>query len=145
MPIPPYDASGDLPEGIHFATKEEITARFGAGTPQRQGVTAHLLRVLQLAENTGKLERFLVYGSYITAKPAPNDVDVFLVMAADFDSADYAGETAALFDHQEADRIFGASVFWATTLSAPILMETLLDSWQTTRDETKRGILEIQR
>ena len=117
MPIPPFDASGDLPEGIHFTTQEEITARFGAGTPQRHRVTANLLRVLHLAENTGKLERFLVYGSYITAKLAPNDVDVFLVMAADFDSADYAGETGALFDHQEADRVFGASVFF-TPLSA---------------------------
>ncbi len=133
-----------MPEGIHFATEEEITARFGAGTPQRQIVTANFLRVLQLAVNTGKLERFLVYGSYVTAKPTPNDMDIFLVMAADFDSAAYAGETAALFDHQEADRVFGASIFWATTLSALILMETLLDSWQTTRDETKRGILEVQ-
>ena len=134
-----------MPEGIHFATQEEITARFGAETSSRQSVTASLLRVLQLAENTGKLKRFLVYGSDITDKPAPNDVDVFLVMAADLDSADDAGETAARFDHQEADRIFGASLFWATTVSSPILTETLLDLRQTTHDETKRGILEIQR
>ena len=145
MPIPPFDASGDLPEGIHFATKEEITARFGAGTPQRQLVTANLLRVLQLAENTGKMERFLVYGSYITAKPAPNDTDVFLVMAADFDSADYMGETAALFDHREADRIFGASVFFTPLSAGQAAIDFYLEAWQMKRGGTKRGIVEVQR
>src|SRR5438128_9699568 len=32
MPIPAFQADGYLPEGVHMATEEEVTARFGQAT-----------------------------------------------------------------------------------------------------------------
>jgi hypothetical protein len=87
MPLPPFDHRGDLPEGVHRAALDEVLARFGQDTPQRQLVTARLLRVYELARKTGKLERFIIFGSYVTAKPAPNDVDIVLIMKDDFHPA----------------------------------------------------------
>ena len=45
MPLPAFDNSGDLPEGVYRAALEEVVARFGHGTPQRQLVTARLKRI----------------------------------------------------------------------------------------------------
>jgi hypothetical protein len=33
-----------------------------------------------LAKPSGHLARFIVFGSFVTAKPAPNDVDSFLIV-----------------------------------------------------------------
>ena len=76
MALQPFDTNGDLPEGVHRATLDEVLERFGHGTPQREIMTGRLNRVLELARGTGKLERFIIFGSYITAKPEPNDVDI---------------------------------------------------------------------
>jgi len=35
-------------------------------------------------ERTGRLERFLVFGSFVSAGADPRDVDIVLVMAAEF-------------------------------------------------------------
>ncbi|MFW6170288.1 MAG: DUF6932 family protein [Planctomycetota bacterium] len=51
-------------------------------------------------------------GSFVTDKPAPNDVDVFLVMDDDFDGEEIETDAALLFDYAAADAHFGASVFW---------------------------------
>lgn len=45
MPLPDFEDSGDLPAGVHRATMSEVLKRFGHGTPQRQLVTASLVRV----------------------------------------------------------------------------------------------------
>ena len=78
MPLPEFDRAGDSPLGVHQASLGEVVTRFGQSTLQRQVVTARLLRVYELASGTGKLERFIIFGSYVTAKPNPNDVDIGL-------------------------------------------------------------------
>ena len=85
MPLPDFQDSGDLPPGVHPATIEEAVARFGAGSLQRRTVTGNLQRIYELARATGMLVRFVVFGSYVSEELEPNDVDVFLVMAEDFD------------------------------------------------------------
>jgi hypothetical protein len=80
-----------------IASLDELLDRFGDGTPQRQLVTARLLRVHELASGTGKLERFIIFGSYVTAKPDPNDVDIILVMRDDFREQENDEETAPVF------------------------------------------------
>ena len=54
----------------------EVLDRFGQGTLQRQLVVSRLKKIYNLADGTGKLERFVIYGSFITSKENPNDVDV---------------------------------------------------------------------
>jgi len=122
---------------------DEVIARFGAGTPQRQAVTASLLRIFNLVKATGKLERFIIFGSYVTAKADPNDVDIFLVMAEDFNVDDQTGETREVFSHAQAQRRFGASVFWVTRGTSLANIDDLVAGWQTKRDQTRRGIVEV--
>ena len=144
MPLPPFDERGDLPVGVHCVTLDEVLARFGQGTPQRQLVTQRLLRIWELALGTGKLLRFVIFGSYITAKLAPNDVDVMLVMSDDFDVADCNAASQPLFDHLRAHDLFGASVFSVRPSTALLsTVDEFIAHWQIKRDQTYRGIVEV--
>ena len=60
----------------------------------------------------------MVFGSFVTDKPEPNDLDVFLLMEDTFDASTVEGETRLLFDHAAAQATFGASVFWLRRLAA---------------------------
>jgi predicted nucleotidyltransferase len=145
MPLPDFDSVGDLPEGVYQATMDEIRARFGHGTSQRQAVTARLLRIYHLAAATGKLERVIIFGSYITTKPDPNDVDVVLVMSDDFEVQACDKATRRVFDHTQATEEFGASIFWLRP--SMLFLETLeefIEHWQIKRDLTRRGIVEVR-
>jgi hypothetical protein len=73
--LPPLTATGDLPPGIHSGDWAEVERRFGTGSPARLQAFAKLRFVHGLAQRTGKLLRFLIFGSFVTAKPVPRDVD----------------------------------------------------------------------
>jgi hypothetical protein len=143
MGLPDLTASGDLPPGLHRATLDEVIARFGGGTIERQEATDRLSELVRLVRTTGKLVRLLVFGTYVTSEPRPNDVDLFVIMAPDFDVDAYSGPTRSVFSHAQADREFGASVFWARYGMNTLLINDLIEGWQIKRDRTRRGIVEI--
>lgn len=145
MALPNLNDAGELPIGVHQATINEVIAQFGGGTLQREVVTARLQRIYQIAEDTGNLQQLIIFGSYITAKPEPNDVDVVIVFNDDFDLTVCGEEVKTLLDHQQAQSEFGASIFWIRP--SLLLLETLdefVESWQVKRDGTRRGIIEVK-
>src|SRR5262245_56199303 len=118
MPLPPFNAEGDLPPGVHPATLTDVVRRFGKGSTERRRLARRLKRLHELAKSTGCLARFVVFGSFVTSRPAPRDLDIVLLMDESFDLGAVTGEAAILFHHQEADAHFGASIFWARRASA---------------------------
>src|SRR5438552_1765830 len=102
MALPPFNEEGGLPPGVHRATPPEILEHFGQGSVQRRGVADRLNRVYELTNSTGQLARFVIFGSFVTAKDEPNDVDIILLMEDTFDLAAVAGEAALVFQHTEA-------------------------------------------
>ena len=143
MPLPPFTVHGDLPPGIHRATLAAVLERFGSGSSQRMLVGLRLERIDNVAWATGHLACCVVFGSFVTAKPIPNDVDVFLVMEDTFDLAQLTGEARLLFAHAVAQTRFGASVFWLRRLAVLDDEQTTLSHWQITREGHYRGIVEI--
>ena len=143
MPLPPFTEDGDLPPGVHRATLRETLERFGAASVQCKVVALRLERIYQLAQATGHLARFVVFGSFVTAKPEPNDVDVFLLMEDAFDAGRLAGDARLLFDHAAAQSHFGASVFWIRRLAALGGEQETIEYRQVKRDGNYRGIVEI--
>ena len=140
MPLPPFNAHGDLPPGIHRATLAEVLERFGSGSPQRMLVGLRLERIYNVAWATGHLARCVVFGSYVTAKPIPNDVDVFLLMEDTFDVSQLTGEAQLLFEHTVAQTRFGTSVFWLRRLAVLDDEQTTLSHWQITRGGTTEAL-----
>lgn len=143
MPLPSIAETGDLTQGVHHASLQELLNQFGQATRQRKLVGMRLERVYELVAATGHMKRFIVFGSFVTAKPEPNDVDVFLVMHDTFDLSQVTGEARLLFDHPAAQAHFGASIFWLRQLAArPNEQEAVL-GWQLKRDGARRGIVEV--
>jgi hypothetical protein len=143
MALPSFEHSGDLPLGVHPATLSEILGRFGVDSAQRKSVGTRLQRVYQAAISSAHVARFVVFGSFVTDKPDPNDVDVFLLMEDSFDVSQLIGESRLVFDHATAQAHFGASVFWLRRLAAFEGEQKTLEYWQVKRGGGERGIVEI--
>ena len=92
----------------------------------------------------GILNRFIVFGSFVTAEEKPNDVDAVLVLDDEFRLEHCPMESRSLFDHAVAQARYGASVFW---LRQEMLigesLEDFIAYWQIKRDRTRRGIVEV--
>lgn len=144
MPLPNFNAAGDLPAGIHRASLDEVLAHFGVGSARRQAAAASLVQISRLAQGTDALLRLLVFGSFVTSKPDPRDVDIILIMRDDFNVNACNEETGSLFNHSQAGERFKASVFWIRPgLLVNDSLTEFVAHWQTKRDGTKRGIVEI--
>ena len=141
--LPAFNEEGDLPPGVYRATLSHVLERFGKGTALRRAVADRLNRIYQLAVSTGQLARFVVFGSFITAKAEPNDVDIVLLMEDAFDLASVTGEAALIFQHMEADAHFGASVFWTKRSGAIGGEQAMIEYWQMRRQGGRRGIIDI--
>lgn len=142
--LPPLNIAGDLPPGIHRAGWDEIESRFGTGSLRRSSALAKLRYLHELAERTGSLDRFLIFGSFVSSKAEPRDVDIVLVMKNEFRLEDAPRESRTLFSHPDAEARFGASIFWVRQGMLPEeLMKEFLETWQMKRDGSKRGLLEV--
>lgn len=100
--------------------------------------------LLGLVESTGKLEHLFVWGSFVSAKEFPNDVDLLLVMSSDFQLADVPGACQIVFDYVSARIRFQADVFWSKASIGEDLLRLWLDTYQTTKDFKRRGIVEVK-
>lgn len=140
---PDFNENGDLPPGIHQATLADVIDYFGQGTPQRQIMARRLEHIYTLAAGTGHLARFIIFGSFITTKPDPGDVDIFLLMEDTFDVSQLSGEAALIFDHVVTQNYEGASIFWIRRLAALEGEEATVLYWQLKRDGSQRGIVEV--
>ena len=89
------------------------------------------------------MSNLLIFGSYVTGKPEPNDVDVILIMTDAFRLQGLPEETAALFDHSRMESEFGAGIFWARPGALLGPMESFRAGWQNKRGGGKRGIVEV--
>ena len=142
--LPSLNNKGDLPAGIHPATLDDIGQRFGTGSIARSRALLRLRHVYELAVRTGKLQRFYVFGSFVSTAPEPRDIDVALMMSTDFQVEDSPRECRTLFSHADAQARYEASVFWLRAgMVSDAALTDFLDAWQTKRDGSKRGIVEI--
>lgn len=75
MALPALTHGGELPLGVHAASVREILDWFGTGSAQRSAIGLRLDRVCRVARETGQLARFVVFGSFVTSRAEPKDVD----------------------------------------------------------------------
>ena len=95
-----------------MATEAEVTFRFGSGSPRRRRLILRLRRWLELSRLT-HARRFLVDGSFVTAKEEPNDIDAVVLLADDFeqqvaDGLDSALEFEEMLLTRRPEEIFAA-------------------------------------
>lgn len=144
MPLPKFDTNGNMPPGVYESTLDDAVAHFGTSTRARQIVAQRLRHIYEVAKSTGELRRFVVYGSFVTSKLEPNDVDVFMIFNDTFVAKEAIGEVAVLLDHGAAQAHFGASIFWGRPLGLLSSEQEAIEYWQVCRDQQLRGIVEIK-
>jgi hypothetical protein len=90
--LPPLTPHGYLPPGVHPATLDEVIARFGHGSEQREAQAQSLRWLVPLCRETG-ITRILINGSFTTNKIDPNDVDCVLLAPPEYDESTPAAQS----------------------------------------------------
>ena len=142
--IPELTDHGELPPGVHRANWKEFKVRFGSSSPRRVWLTGRLSALLKLADTNGKLRRVFIWGSFVTEKPAPKDLDILLIMDEDFEVDRIDAAAQAVFDSVRARLLFESDVFWARSSIGGELLDLWLETYQTSRSFRKRGIVELE-
>lgn len=140
--IPSFDIRGNLPAGIHWATRKDLEVRFG-WTPHRQKLLGGIGELILALQKAGCR---LVYidGSFVTAKEVPGDFDAcWSVVGVDVDLID---PVLFEFDNERAAqkaKYFG-DIFPAE-LPEGISGKTFLEFFQTDKVTGERkGIIVIR-
>ncbi len=81
--IPKFNDVGYLPHGIHMATLDEISQRFGEESELRRAQMDSVRWLVEMAKKAGVL-RVILNGSFVTDVFEPNDVDCALLLSPDF-------------------------------------------------------------
>ena len=116
---------------------------FGKGNFHRAILAQRLDRIYNIAVGTGQTARFIIFGSFVTDKPNPQDLDIFLLMEDTFDIRQVVGEARIIFNHMAAQNYEGASIFWLRRMAALDGEDAAIEHWQIKRDGKKRGIVEV--
>ena len=140
---PEFNEEGDLPAGVYRVSLSDVIDHLGTGTSQRRIVSQRLVRIFELATGTGHLARFILFGSYVTSKTEPNDVDIFLLMEDSFEVDQLTGAATVVFRQSAAQNWLGASVFWLRRFAAIGGEQLAIEDWQFKRDGKRRGIVEV--
>ena len=80
--IPPFDPEGDLPPGRHQTTWREFQERFCVFTSSdhRLQLCHRIDQMIEEARAAQIVERMIFGGSFVSARPAPNDFDCIIVL-----------------------------------------------------------------
>src|SRR5216683_2958354 len=136
MMLPELTAEGDLPPGVHVADWQEFQSRFGRSSPRRIWLSGRFRELVQLAAITGKLRRVFVWGSFVTAKPVPKDLDILLIIDEAFEVEGIAAPAHEVFDSVRAKLLF-ADVFWARASIGDEVLQLWLETYQISRSFRK--------
>jgi hypothetical protein len=155
--IPEFDFEGDLPPGVHIATVGEVKERFGrfSRTDRRPKLFAKLSELHEAARNAGIVDRFIIAGSFVTAKAVPNDVrfahqrlrlmvDVLIIFNAAAEITQLRPNQRLLVDRDAIRRRFrGDDLDVLPVRNGTIRMQTALEFFQYNRNAKPVGIVEV--
>lgn len=142
--LPELTAEGELPPGVHIADWQEFHSRFCNSSRTRAWLSGRFRTLLELAATGGDLRRVFVWGSFVTSKPAPRDIDILLIMDEDFEVARMPAPAQAVFDSVRARLLFESDVFWARVSIGDEMLSLWLETYQVSRSFRKRGIVEVK-
>ena len=80
MNLPQLNADGYLDPGIYLAPLDEVLEQFGTSSPTRQQQGRLLRLIVESARKYPTIKRVLLWGSFISTKPDPGDLDYSIVV-----------------------------------------------------------------
>lgn len=142
--LPPFTEHGFLPTGLHLTSIDEFEKRFVYfdQSDRRFRLFERFRELYRQAKNSQIVQRILAGGSFVTAKPEPNDFDCILVLNPAIPSHDLLPVEYNLLSRSRARRIFGGDVIAVIAGSANC--EMYMNLFQHTREQLPVGIVEIE-
>ena len=138
--IPPFQPDGNLPPGVHDATWQEASERFGASA-YRTTLLRGLLGALLSLKRAG-CQKIYLDGSFVTGKSFPDDFDV----AWETENINEELLTPVFLDFSNRRRsqklAFGGE-FFPADWPADRQGRTYLEFFQTDREGSPKGIVSI--
>lgn len=140
--IPDFDQHGTLPPGTYTATFTEIEERYGRPSisMRRERLTTTLKSLCKAVSEIA--HKIYIDGSYITAKQAPSDVDVFIVVDHGYARKDPTG-TQLLQHFVYSGKRYDLHVFVAPRSNNRLITKRL-DWFTHTRDGREKGIISLE-
>ena len=142
--IPALDGRGLLPPGIFAASLNECVAHFGGGSERRERCATLLRDVVQAARQYPTVKRVLVWGSFVSSRAEPNDLDYSLVVSVDH------GGTKVEPEHRRFLVPLDARIAYGVDRGYLVLPDYPVESFASfllflceTREQGPRGIVEI--
>ena len=99
---------------IDVVNLAKVRERFGTRSPRRQFLYERLRAVVTRLHETGQVRHIYLFGSFPTEAALPNDIDLFVVMAAGFHTTGLPDEQLAVFMHDSCRIRYNVDVFWVT-------------------------------
>lgn len=144
MPIPDLNADASLPHGIHAASLAEVATRFGVGSAARERQAELLRQVVAAAGAYRTIKRVLVWGSFVTDKDEPNDLDFSIVVSVDHPQTRIDRPHRRFFVPVDARQFYGVDRNYLVIKDYPIEeYAERLDFVCRTRRKLPVGIIEI--
>ena len=144
MPLPDFTPDGYLPHGIYAASLAEVVKRFGTASPARNRQAELLRQIVEAAKNYPTIKRVLLWGSFITTKLEPADLDYSIIVSIDH------GQTILHSDHRRFFRPLEARVYYGVDRGTLVLPDYPLELYIErvhffchTRERSECGIVEI--
>jgi predicted nucleotidyltransferase len=129
---------------VSTASIQEIETRFGTSTPRRQFLFQQLQSLINRLRAIGGVKQIFLFGSFVTGKPSPNDIDLFVVMNRTFSTANLRGQDLDIFQHDLCRIKFQADLFWVTESVGADRIKDLLDVFSRDREGQAQPIIEVQ-
>ena len=145
--IPPLNEQGSLPEGIHNCTMDEVAIRFGVfqTSDRRPQLWARFTEFMRELGICHFVEAVLVDGSFVSGTPEPNDIDLVLVTASNFDlSTDLLPVAYNLLSQHRVRRRFGFDIVVVKNESENFEQAVAFFQQVKQRPGGKKGILRIK-
>lgn len=132
--IPPLQANGTLPPGIHSATIDEVFVAFPAINEQRKILNESLQCAVDELRQFDQTLTIYIDGSYITSKLEPNDVDLLII------TAQHDTQTILAY----LDQVCPVEAVSLGVYVEPQAPNFMLNFFTTTRAGQAKGIIELQ-
>ncbi len=144
MNLPYLNADGYLEPGIYLASLDEVLERFGTGTPTRERQGNLLRLVVESARKYPTIKRVLIWGSFVSAKPEPGDLDFSIVVEVRHRFATIDPAELRFFSPFDANIHYGVDRGFLVVKDYPpeSYAEAILFFCQD-RDGRQHGILEV--
>lgn len=138
--LPDFDENGNLPEGEHLATVDQVVEKYNVHSWRTRGPITSALQVFlnEIRIYFGIIRRLYIDGSYVTSKPAPNDVDVTIVFSDDYD---LDAEAWRIESSNKSKGKIDLHLFKENDIG----LERHLNAWKTYRDKNvPKGIIVLE-